>query len=151
MDKKAKNENLFKWLLVIPAFLLCFIIMSAFKFAADLMIIHPLVGSNQQLQFILDHLYYDLFVVGASIYFSCLVAPSYKVRLSLIYAVLILVATPRRLVIAQLENFYGYYPWKIPLLISFYVISVLIPVLLLLREKHANQKLNSDKDHISTF
>lgn len=149
MEKKAEDGGFYKWLFVLPAFLICFIVLSVFKYAADLILIHPLVGRNLQLEFILDHIYFDLFCVGASLYFSCLVAPKFRVRLALIYTVLILFATPRRLELAESEGFYGYYPWKISLLISLYVLSCLIPILLLLRERYVNKTLDNEINQIS--
>lgn len=129
-------DNILKWIMVLPAFLIVFIFLRLFiSIPVKGLVIVEIAGRNLQMWFALEHLYNDLICVAAAVYFSCLLAPKFRISISLIYMLLIFARIPNQLSIVQSDGMYGGdHPWKIPYLITLYILSGLIPFLLLLRQ-----------------
>lgn len=138
------GPEIFRWIMVLPMFLFSFIFLRVFfRILVELMIINVIVGRNLQLKFVLHHLYVDLICVIVAIIFSCLTAPKFQTRISLMYFILVLVSIPIQLEGVARLGMYGDHPWKVPYLITLYVLSGLIPFLYFLIKRIASVKENS--------
>lgn len=140
--EKKNGLDFLKFILVLPAFVLTLLFLRVFFIIPfSMMVILPLSGQSLQVVFAVEHLYKDFFCVAASIYFSCLMAPKFRMQISIFYMLIFILMIPRQLEFALTEGAsYGNHAWKTPYLITLYILSGLIPFLFFLKERIFSDK-----------
>ncbi|RKN84277.1 hypothetical protein [Paenibacillus ginsengarvi] len=147
-QSKMDGITVLKWVMVIPMFVLSYIVARVFfRLFVFRMIFEPISYNNLQLEFILRHLYDQSFCYIFSIYVACVTAPKYRVTISVILMVLVLITMPRQVEIAREMRYYGDLPWKMPFLYATFIAGGVFPVLIMLAKRYLEKK-RSPGSHI---
>lgn len=118
-----------KWVLVLPMFAFTLFVFRVFGSVPVNYLIGPFFEHNLQGRFIAYHIYVDFICMAAAIFASCLLAPSKRVAIAVVYFIFVLVTIPRQLEFARDFYYYGDLPWKTPFLIISLVAGGLVPLI----------------------
>lgn len=131
-ESQTDSSTILRWILVLPMFVLTFLFLrSVVRLVAFRLIIEPLTHNKLQFEFVLSHLYDQIFCVVLSVYTACVLAPKRRVTISILFFALVMATTPRQLELARENNYFGDLPWKTPFLIAAFMIGGLIPVMIM--------------------